>query len=222
MLKCNSKNPKFKNLTIGKDYEGVIEGDFAEVVNDSGVKSRYHKKYFSAAAIVPPAPQITTLSLEDILREISVVISASSGDGSYRSISIRSTRTISATVYLDVVSNTCGVIEIDGINSVDSLANDIITNIGRNPLEITSVTTNQLFDSLMMLILREIRNNADLQHPFYMLSTNNPDRNSFVNFNRRFALTNSSSKTTNRINPNSNNEIAVWIIDAEELLVLLA
>ena len=60
MLKCNSKNPKFKNITIGKDFEGTLDGDFAEVVNDSGVKTRYHKKYFSEVAptlpFAPPPP----------------------------------------------------------------------------------------------------------------------------------------------------------------------
>ncbi len=27
MFKCNSKNPKFKNLTIGKSYEGETSND---------------------------------------------------------------------------------------------------------------------------------------------------------------------------------------------------
>lgn len=221
MLKCNSKNPKFKNLTIGKDYEGVIEGDFAEVVNDSGVKSRYHKKYFSSVELPPPPPRIRQLSLEQILSEIDISVGDFQNNGSdvYNTVEIDlPSRELGSDVYIYVARNSCGVIEIEGMNNVSQFAREILEDISSTQLETTTVSLGVLFDAILMMILREIRSNPTMYYPFYMLTTNSPDRDCFAEFNTRFTSTSSSSKTTNRVNPNSNSEIAVWIIDAEAFL----
>jgi len=225
MLKCNSKNPKFKNLTIGKDYEGTLDGDFAEVVNDSGVKTRYHKKYFSEVAPTlpfapppPPArPVINNLSLVDILNRIHLSNDTEEPeDGT--TIVIRYQSIVEEPVYIDRVANSCGVLQFDGMNNIDRLTSIILNQITTSTTEITDVTESILFNAIITKVLRYIRVTLRYRHPFIMLTTNDPTRHMFDTFNARFSAETSSTFTGARENPSSGNDIAVWVIDMDEFL----
>jgi hypothetical protein len=51
-LRCVTKSNKFKNLTVDKVYDGNEEDDNYVVTNDSGLPSRYAKKYFALSDVV--------------------------------------------------------------------------------------------------------------------------------------------------------------------------
>lgn len=214
MLKCNSKNPKFKNLTIGKDYEGVIEGDFAEVLNDTGVKVRYNKKYFSDIAITPPAPRrpvVANLSLDDIINDID--IDYDGGD----IITIETSYLSEYSVNVFQANNSCGVLQFDGMNVVADFVRSILNYISNNNNMTTTVSDAQLFEALMRSILNVISD--EFNRPFIMLTTNEPHRSMFELFNNRFNIGESLSvKTEIRNNPGGSSEIAVWVVDLEDYL----
>lgn len=218
MLKCNSKNPKFSNLTVGKDYEGTINGDFAEVTNDAGVVAKYHRKYFTETASAPavrpvrerPAPAVREISLTDIINRIHITSNIEE-DSYIINIEYRSTdRNINnSEVAIYPMEISCGIEQLDGLNSVDSLANRICNTIEASVFERTSVSQSELFMSVMVAILREYKSRSD--KPFLVLSPNNPGRASFTHF-REFLRTNG-VMTENKTNPSSNNPIAVWVVD---------
>lgn len=222
MLICNSKNSKFSNLTVGKDYEGTINGDFAEVTNDAGVVAKYHRKYFTETASAPavrpvrerpappPAPAVRELSLTDIINRIHITSNIEE-DNYIINIEYRSTdRNINdSEVAIYPMEISCGIAQFNGLNSVDSLANRICNTIEASVFERTSVSQSELFMSVIVTILREYKSRSD--KPFLVLSPNNPGRASFTHF-REFLRTNG-VMTENKTNPSSNNPIAVWVVD---------
>jgi len=211
MLKCNSKNPKFKNLTIGKNYEGTLDGDFAEVVNDAGVKSKYHKKYFSEVTEETEVSE-TILSLNDILDRLNITVSGEHEDE--RVIQVVYNNRINSYVYVESAQNTCGILELDGMNNIADLTSSIIRDLNTSTIKTTSVTESELFNAIMIRVLDYI--SEEHSEPFYMLTTNSPDSSIFSVFTEKVTNTYGCFRSLPKENPNSGNDIAVWLIDIAE------
>lgn len=208
MFKCNSKNPKFKNLTIGKDYEGETSNDdFIEITNDAGVKSKYHKKYFSEVTEETEVSK-TRLSLNDILDRLNITFSEE--DLAH----IVYNNGINSYVCIESAQNTCGILELDGMNNIAYLTNSIIEDINTSTIETTSVTESELFNDIMIRVLDYI--SKEYSEPFYMLTTNSPDSSIFSVFTEEVTNTYGCFRSLPKENPNSGNDIAVWLIDIAE------
>jgi len=233
VLKCNSKNPKFKNLTIGKDYEGTLDGDFAEVVNDAGVKSKYHKKYFSEVTEETEVSE-TRLSLNDILDRLNITVS---GEEDERVIQVvynsgakvalstfpHDLYKINSYVYVESAQNTCGILELDGMNNIADLTSSIIRDLNTSTIlgfrvytgqSSSDVTESELFNAIMIRVLDYI--SEEHSEPFYMLTTNSPDSSIFSVFTEKVTNTYGCFRSLPKENPNSGNDIAVWLIDIAE------
>lgn len=219
MITCNNKDPKFKNLTVGKQYEGTIDGDFVEITNDANVKARYNKKYFAVteterprrARPVPPPPVINYINLERFIEDhVSLEF-----DDHYNNegelevvIYVGGHRIASGCIQSTVAS--CGVGFFQGLNSlmnaIDALPEQFTDN--GEIYNIQDVNRERLFAE----IIERIGQNTPQPLAFLVLSTNSPDRDYLQNLNEHIRIT----SPVDRINPNSGNMIGLWVLDCTE------
>lgn len=206
MYKCINKRDSFKNLTLNKDYEGTEVGNFIEVINDSNVKARYDKKYFE---IVTPRPRVRRINMVDFINEF-ISFSRDRDDDDGVGINITySEHDSDVTLFFDQTRNSCGVRFIDGIEQLITLINNIENSLPDN-VEITEYNNSQfLVELLRKVILYFEENNHSFA--FYMFTTHPDSRSILSEFDRLFTT------TAEELNPNSNNNIKVWVASSTQL-----
>jgi hypothetical protein len=188
-LICTRKKDAFKNLTVNKAYsEATEDGEVYVVTNDAGFKARYAKQYFR---VTPEEPR--TRNLLDLLRvEINDY-----------TISITLNRT-TRNVDLDIDSSTisCGIDQIEGISTLKRAVNEIyaakVADIIGSKAEMFRVILNTIFT--------ELRENDNRM--CWLLS----DQIRVADTELDSVLTEMSDIHTTGHNPNSNNEITLWVI----------
>ena len=215
MIKCINKDKKFSNLTVGKDYDGTINGDFVELTNDIGAKARYHKKYFEVDTAVPTTrrnaprerPVIEVSMTEYISQFLQMDV-----DGEECSISNNINGT-EADIFVGRSNNSCGVRYLDGLD-------DIMDLVGRiEPIFEYEGTNYRIRDldraQMFILILEEFIRTGDFRCAFIILTTVMRVDNLMLTL-----LSTQPYCTTSPIrhNPNSGNDIAVWIVDMEHFV----
>lgn len=206
MYKCINKKDSFKNLTINKDYEGEEVGNFIEVINDSNVKARYDKKYFE---VVRPRPRTRTLTCRQFIDEFITFELRTTNN--IHEIIIRSDNYI-CNLYINSTLNSCGIKFIDGMDLLEDFINARLGNMPDNVvLDNDEGADSELFYEIMKKAILEFERLSGMGHAFYMFTTNDPSRDIFN------TLTQHSIKTEEEENPNSGNDIAIWVCSRTQL-----
>jgi hypothetical protein len=106
MIKCISRNPKFKNLTIDKIYEGELIDDNYIVTNDAGIRTRYAPKYFRVVPLRYNLNDVTRCSIERVGNNIII------------RLVINNTTYIIDGISYAAALNSCGILELNGLRYI--------------------------------------------------------------------------------------------------------
>ncbi len=104
-LQCISKEKKYKNLTIGKIYDGADEESGYKVKNDAGLITHYPKKCFK-----PVIESIEGVSIEYDEDDNSIIVSW---------------KNLHKYLYIDSTSISCGIAYLSGVNEIINLVNEL-------------------------------------------------------------------------------------------------
>jgi hypothetical protein len=224
MFTCTRKKDSFKNLTVGKEYDGTEDGESIIVVNDAGYRARYAKDYFRSteqttteaprrgrpprvqevvAAPAPPPPPPPF----DIERESTVEVAL---DGPRMNISLRALD-VTNTTRLDYygANISCGVRQISGMNAIGSNIDTFISMAIRGNGRCVS-NDNGVF--LANRIIEGIRAAVRRESAFVLMSDVVQDNDTLQRALNDHPAVNWSEAQ----NPNSGNVIRVWMIATSE------
>lgn len=208
---CTTKPDKFKNLTINKEYENVIEDGEAYVVpNDSGFRSRYAKKYFR---VVPETPTTQPRPAQPVTRNLLDVLTmnyhendlVSKREDSLEIILNGISRNININLEISTIS--CGIYEVYGIQEIKRVVNEMYNNKQQNIVG----TREEFFRAVMEYLIAQLRNNNS--RAFFLMSDNNNTANSDIYDS---ILSTLAVGNFSRSNPNSGNNITLWIINGAQ------
>ena len=204
---CTTKPDKFKNLTINKEYENVIEDGEAYVVpNDSGFRSRYAKKYFR---VVPETPTTQPRPAQPVTRNLLGVLTMNyheNDGGDYLEIILNGiSRNININLEISTIS--CGIYEVYGIQEIKRVVNEMYNNKQQNIVG----TREEFFRAVMEYLIAQLRNNNS--RAFFLMSDNNNTANSDIYDS---ILSTLAVGNFSRSNPNSGNNITLWIINGAQ------
>ena len=204
---CTTKPDKFKNLTINKEYENVIEDGEAYVVpNDSGFRSRYAKKYFR---VVPETPATPPQPAQPVTRNLLGVLTMNyheNDGGDYLEIILNGiSRNININLEISTIS--CGIYEVYGIQEIKRVVNEMYNNKQQNIVG----TREEFFRAVMEYLIAQLRNNNS--RAFFLMSDNNNTANSDIYDS---ILSTLAVGNFSRSNPNSGNNITLWIINGAQ------
>jgi hypothetical protein len=188
-ITCIDKPTKFKNLSLGKEYEGREETDNYFITNDIGISAKYSKKYFR------PVP--TSI---DVMENIDVEI-----DDSTITVTINNTVSGRASFELQHLL-CCGLKEFSGIRNILHLINQLIAQLATNPIYI-NYSKAQLFNSIMNSVIEDIHDNDPCAFViFSCISTDDTDDTVY-----NYMMEKANTSYTDGLNPNSNNIIQVYV-----------
>ena len=184
-LKCISTKPVFKNLTVDKDYDATEENDVYIVTNDAGLRSRYAKGYFREVPVTRNL--LDELSVTVLEGRISITLNRTE-----RSIGYNFAQTL----------NSCGIYEFEGIATLKRVVNEMYAN------KVPSITgsKSEMFKFIMDELMASLREEND----FMCITISDQIRTTDDVLNA--VLTEMAESCVTGTNPNSNNEIALWII----------
>lgn len=222
MYTCSKKKPAFKNLTVGKEYEGIEDGEMVVVVNDIGARARYSKEYFTgtveaaprrgrpraaeAAVVAPPPPPPPPPTLEQY---VSIDINRDGARINARVLARPRNNFVLGIVELRIDGSniSCGIFQVSGINGSSNLIREISRTI---PAEVTGNTPEALASMIMSAMFAYIK----IQQPaaYYLLSNNLNDETDVV---AEWLNQNAISTCTDG-NPNSGNEISLWVMSGTD------
>lgn len=198
-FKCT--NPKNYALTLNRPYEVLEdEGDYILIINDNNKTQRYYKNLFEEDVIeIPLPPQRTEQNIIDSLNVISQ---------NGRNIQVTFTDLNNEQISFSIgIANTnsnisCGVKEFDGLNGIFEQIERHI-NTDEDDMETLKAT---IFKKILRVITHTLAANCR----FVLCSTNNND-----NYEDYFNILDEVSVSTTAWarNPNSNNNIKVWILE---------
>jgi hypothetical protein len=204
-MRCLSKDQKFKNLTVGKDYpDANVVGEFIELTNDAGVLSRYNKKYFEERTrqrpSPPPPPPVTTMTVRQFVATL--VLEQYEGEDL-----IYTHNRITAELHIHDSNISCGVYTISGMNDIRTFAHHLIQHIlnSRDTLRISNLTDNSEAEIFCELMRRAL---SLVNITFILLSTNDAANPVFSVFDAAPGVI----KSNVIENSNSGRPIAVWIV----------
>jgi hypothetical protein len=189
-LTCTRKKNVFKNLTVNKTYEAVEEGENFLVTNDAGLKAKYAKAYFRINPQTPvtrPIASVTAVEVTDDEETINITVN-------------RTMRSVGMDI--DGVNMSCGIDSVSGIAALKSTVRDLI----RNKVDTIIGTEAELFLIVMNAYLEELRNNSPRM--CYLFS----DAIRPVDAAMDEVLDEIAETKSIGHNPNSGNEIALWVI----------
>lgn len=210
-MRCLSKDQKFKNLTVGKDYpDANVVGEFIELTNDAGVLSRYNKKYFEERTrqrpTPPPPPPVTTMTVRQFVDTL--VLRQHEGDLIYTQGDLIYTHNrITAELHIHDSNISCGVHAISGMNNIRTFAHHLIQHIlnSRDTLRISNLTDDSEAEIFCELMRRAL---SLVNITFILLSTNDAANPVFSVFDAAPGVI----KSNVIENPYSGRPIAVWIV----------
>ena len=178
-------NSGFRHLTNGKEYEVAQEiGQFYQIVNDNNVLANYGKSRF-------------TIIEEEQIKEEIIPTTSTTRQSNIEEIEILSERieirlindSNEYNLYYSKVSSNCGV---DGIYGINDLFEDIDLN-------------EELFEEIIQAVINRFKEKE--QSAMLVFSTND-DFEEIWHILDKF----SSIQTDSKINPNSYNQIKLWIV----------
>lgn len=186
------KNPKNYNLTAGKSYTVLEQIDnMITILNDTGKAANYNINLFEAASVpfsINIENNVVTITKTNNTTETINILNFLSLNESYIS---------------------CGVKEISGINMLTNFINNIDNVTTEQKIEIlTAVLNTYLTDHVSMLL---ISTNTSSDTDDENVQTRLVERLHLIrsSFNQ---LTNVEISDINNYNPNSGNQIVLWIL----------
>lgn len=222
MFTCTRKKNSFKNLTVGKEYDGTEDGNSIIVVNDAGFRARYAKEYFRSNDNVParrgrpprvqeaarPAPPPPPPPF-NLVTETGIVVDI---DNNAAALTVRLTAPDTASTLSLSINGTnisCGARQISGINglgeAIRSFMATAIRNNGRNDgNDVTALCTR---------IIDAIRQNVSGIAAFLIMSDATDANDPFQAALSAHPHVNWSESN----NPNSGNDIRLWVITTSNL-----
>jgi hypothetical protein len=225
MYTCSKKKPAFKNLTVGKEYEGIEDGEMVVVVNDIGARARYSKEYFTgtveaaprrgrparAAAVEapPPPPPPPAPILENILQvnitrdERTLLVQLSQINGAVNN-------RFRFGLSLDGSTISCGIYQVSNISNVGNLLNNFLESLPQNTVNRNMNVLTELVMTRVIAYVKATQNAAYWLFSDAVADDDDPDC-----FVQVWLDENCVSRVTDN-NPNSGNTITLWVIGATE------
>lgn len=205
-------NPKNYSLTLNKHYTIISDdGDYYSLVNDNNKCLNYSKQLFESVdslenvAEIQDIPTIPTIERTEQDCIDSIVVyneNITFNDINDNNISF------SNPLNLNGSSISCGVFQLHNINS---LITNIKQYVDTSEYDMIALTKQLFVRALLYKISEEVYEECCR---FAMLSTNYIDENEdFYTWLDEL----SSTKTEWLVNPNSENEIKVWVITNDEV-----
>lgn len=173
----------FKNLTLDKEYPGVLRDDYISITSDNGTEQRYHRKYFRE---IPDDPL-------EILRN-GLLVSIEDND-----VIIRYGNS-SSSLGLRGSSISCGVHQMQGIEEIRGM---IENGLSRTFPTLSLSAIAKVVWTKIITFLRE-----ETDYHYFIAS-------SMVWEDDAQTLNTLSEANTTGLNPNSSNEITIWIFNCK-------
>lgn len=182
-------NAKNYALTVGKEYNVVEQGNYYVLTNDNNKNQRYYKTLF-----------------EDVVEEVEIPQSTFSFNNTLLKIDDESLD-LSDNIHTSYVS--CGISEFTNLNGLFYFVNKSNFNL-----------TDEVRKNILKEALDVIWNFNEC--PILLLSTNNnDDENEEINeyYLQQKSIINevflgNITEIENQFNPNSDNEITLWVINS--------
>tara|TARA_R110000822_G_scaffold302649_2_gene426965 strand:+ start:17514 stop:18143 length:630 start_codon:yes stop_codon:yes gene_type:complete len=206
MAKVIVGNPKGFALTQNKVYDVIErEGRKITIVNDNNITTSYYASVFKneGKEVVKAAPKVPTV--DEIIETVVIDL----GQGAI-------TFSISGAQF--VVNNTlgnagtnisCGIRQIFGINTFYDVFTEFLEN---EAAQLPAALRAQLVDALFKESVERLMQNVETQVGLFTASTNT-NYNEFTRIDN--VLTPMTVANHTRINPNSGNEIKLWVLDQQ-------
>jgi hypothetical protein len=189
---CETLSPKFKNLTVKKQYDAEESDDNLIITNDAGIKAKYNKKYFSIVPVVPPSIlDSATIGVYVYLdnEEINVIVEHLGRGVAAINITMRTKR----------ASNSCGIIEVNELSLLKGECDRVC------PISATSM-------ELFKRIITQIVNGLKEYHGAFITFSTNVDTETLAYYNEVLLEHHCAGGAFVRRNTNSGNMIALWVI----------
>jgi hypothetical protein len=179
-------NAKNYALTVGTEYNVVVQGDYYVVTNDNNKNQRYYKTLFQDVVVTPPTPP-TPVYTYDI-----------SGNGSINIVKDGVLEKTVAPLNSEESTMSCGVREFDGLNSLFTYVHS------------SNLSTEQAKEALIL----SLRNSAGSEQTAFCLFSTNTNNEYFEKqsdvMSQAFGDELISNETN--YNPNSSNHIILWVV----------
>lgn len=212
MVRCI--NPKNYALTRNRQYETVGEpdGGYIRVINDRGITARYAQDLFRAegrqvAERPAPAPLPQAHSLETI--GDSVTVTAEDNNISITAtISDQVTITVGGLSYSDT-NISCGINQLWNLGSFSTLLRtELFSDNVRPLLERAGLSQEQVGSEIVKALVQQLPEILGCAMVLLSNTTDDPNFNTYWTQ----ALEAYAWETEPEVNPNSDNEIKLWVI----------
>jgi len=226
-LKCFKAPQKAKNITVGKEYNGVyIDGDDTQVdsladaeyfqcINNSGVEAKYRLSLFDQPAI-PAIPEPPKLTMDQAIE--ATIIRAGDIVLIHNGITITLSNSGTRDLSNDRVLCSCGIRAIDGIDSAYECIEDYNSDNFDQLNDIIEDYSDLRFLDLVFEKLLKTKI-AEVSAAFVLLSTTEANESVCTLMDELFISEDpfDDEKADNltpvvALNPNSDNNIRVWLI----------
>lgn len=202
-ITCVKEPKKAKNITVGNEYEfegDNLDSEFITIVNDKNEVAKYHTGLFKEVEVKKTE--------DDFFNDLQF---NTSKEGSDVNILVK-TNNWKKRLYLEIGYTiiSCGVYQLSGISN-------IIYSLGKY-IEIPSNydidTDEEFFKKLYKLVYRELFNRIP-ECRFIICSTNKEE---FCNADYLYNFLDEHCDTSTdwEVNPNSDNEIKVWVLNSDD------
>lgn len=198
----------FKNLTTNQTYPVILkDGDYLFVRNNKDSVQKYHQKYFNNIMIpttVPVAPPVLApLTEQEMIDSISVNNSIVTFRAPNR---VELAFNVGNLLHATNTSISCGIYQLYGINNLSNTILDLLEGNGFED-DYDELYKALIRKSLSHEVVTDLLNNEVFA--FTLISTNEDETELL-----EYALDSISITTTNWVNnPNSGNNIKLWVLD---------
>lgn len=205
-VRCTRKKDSFKNLTVNANYEAIEEGDSFIITNDAGYRAKYAKEYFRvnseeaarAARVERPARPV----VRTILEVAQITVTRDGGIVDANIVIPGVGRRSSITLSISGTTISCGVYQLQGISGLKGEISRIIASL---PNTVTG-TKGELMTMVMERMMAYIR--EQWHSMCYLISDTISEEESDMND----ILTAMCDTAIRGNNPNSGNDIIVWVM----------
>ena len=200
-------NPKNYKLTQGKIYEILDEEDgYFLLVNDSNKTVRYYSDLFddveeAVEEVAPPPPPARTEA--DVISSLNVTCAGQRCTVTYVDLNNQNVNFQTSTIGISGTDISCGIRQIHGINDVLSRIENNVDTEDNDLLELKK----EIVKRVISLLINRNRGNTR----WMLMSTNND----YI-FEDYFEVFDSLAQTNLgwENNPNSGNEIKLWVFNS--------
>ena len=200
-------NPKNYKLTQGKVYEILDEEDgYFLLINDSNKTVRYYSDLFddieeAVEEVAPPPPPARTEA--DVISSLNVTCAGQRCTVTYVDLNNQSVTFQTDTIEISETNISCGIHQMYNINNILSSIDNNVSTADDDLLELKK----EIIKRVISLLIRYNRGNTR----WMLMSTNNDD-----SYEDYFDVFDSLAQTNLgwENNPNSGNDIKLWVFNS--------